>query len=109
MRALNGLVATDHHLATEAGIAALRDGGSAADAAVAAAAVCAVTQPNRAGIGGDMFALVYDARTREVHTYNGSGAASRSLDLASFEGGFPATGARLATVPGALAAWGYAG
>jgi gamma-glutamyltranspeptidase/glutathione hydrolase len=102
---VSGLVATDNHLATAAGIAALREGGSAVDAAVAAAAVCTVTQPHRTGIGGDLFALVYDARTREVQAYNGSGAAPGSLDRDSFPDGFPADGPRVATVPGVLAAF----
>lgn len=103
---MNGLVATDHHLATAAGLEILRDGGSAADAAVAAAAVCAVTQPHRTSIGGDLFALVYDARTREVSAYNGSGAAPRQLERDSFSGAFPSEGAIIATVPGVIAAWG---
>jgi gamma-glutamyltranspeptidase/glutathione hydrolase len=105
IRSVNGLVATDNHLATAAGIAVLREGGSAVDAAVAAAAVCTVTQPHRTGIGGDLFALVYDARTREVHAYNGSGAAPKSLDRESFPDGFPKGGPRVATVPGVLAAF----
>ncbi len=106
VRCVNGLVATDHPLATGAGLAALRDGGSAADAAVAAAAVCAVTQPHRTSIGGDLFALVYDAGRREVTAYNGSGAAPRAIDRASFASGFPGEGALIATVPGVVAAWG---
>ena len=105
IRSVNGLVATDNHLATAAGIAALREGGSAVDAAIAAAAVCTVTQPHRTGIGGDLFALVYDARTREVQAYNGSGAAPGSLDLGSFPEGYPQDGPRITTVPGVLAAF----
>ncbi|MDP9282170.1 MAG: gamma-glutamyltransferase [Chloroflexota bacterium] len=105
IRSVNGLVATDNHLATAAGIAVLRDGGSAVDAAVAAAAVCTVTQPHRTGIGGDLFALVYDARTREVQAYNGSGAAPGSLDREAFPNGYPKGGPRVATVPGVLAAF----
>jgi len=106
VRAASGLVASGHHLATEAGLAALRDGGSAADAAIAAAAVSAVVLPEATGVGGDLFALVYDARTRAVSVYNGSGAAPRAIDLARFEGGrFPGRGAILATVPGAVAGW----
>ena len=69
LRAANGLVATGHHLATAAGLAALRDGGTAADAAIAAAAVCAVVLPQSTSIGGDVFALHYDARTGEVTAY----------------------------------------
>jgi gamma-glutamyltranspeptidase/glutathione hydrolase len=106
VRSVNGLVATDHHLATAAGLQVLREGGSAADAAVAAAAVCAVTQPHRTSIGGDLFALVYDARTRQVSAYNGSGAAPQDLDREAFAGGFPSEGAIIATVPGVVAAWG---
>ena len=71
VRAANGIVASGHHLATAAGLAALRDGGSAVDAAIAAAAVCAVVLPQRTSIGGDVFALVYDARARTVTAYNG--------------------------------------
>jgi len=106
VRSVNGLVATDHHLATAAGLAVLQDGGSAVDAAVAAAAVCAVTQPHRTSIGGDLFALVYDASSREVSAYNGSGAAPRALSPDAFASGFPAEGALIATVPGVIAAWG---
>src|SRR5438094_263093 len=86
-------------------VVVLREGGSAVDAAVAAAAVCTVTQPHRTGIGGDLFALVYDARTREVQAYNGSGAAPSALDLDSFPDGYPKSGPRVATVPGVLAAF----
>ncbi|MDQ2953043.1 MAG: gamma-glutamyltransferase [Chloroflexota bacterium] len=106
VRCVNGLVATDHHLATAAGLAVLRDGGSAVDAAVAAAAVCAVTQPHRTSIGGDLFALVYDSRSREVSAYNGSGAAPAAVTLEQFAGGFPGEGPMTATVPGVVAAWG---
>jgi gamma-glutamyltranspeptidase/glutathione hydrolase len=105
IRSVNGLVASDNHLATAAGIAVLREGGSAVDAAVAAAAVCTVTQPHRTGIGGDLFALVYDARTREVQAYNGSGAAPKTLDREAFPDGYPKGGAAVATVPGVLAAF----
>ena len=105
VRAANGVVASGHHLATAAGIAALRDGGSAVDAAIAAAAVCAVVLPQRTAIGGDVFALVYDARTRAVTAYNGSGAAPANVDAGSFTHGFDDHGARLATVPGCVAAW----
>lgn len=106
VRSVNGLVATDHHLATTAGLCVLRDGGSAVDAAVAAAAVCAVAQPHRTSIGGDLFALVYDAGRREVMAYNGSGAAPRAIDPAAFAQGYPGAGAIVATVPGVVAAWG---
>jgi len=75
VRAANGLVASGHHLATSAGLAALREGGTAADAPVAAAALCAVVMPHPTSFGGDLFALFYVARTRAVTAYNGSAAA----------------------------------
>jgi gamma-glutamyltranspeptidase/glutathione hydrolase len=105
VRAANGLVATGHHLATAAGLAALRDGGSAADAAVAAAAVCAVVLPQATSVGGDLFALCYDSGAREVGAYNASGAAPRSLALDRFVAGYPEQGAIIATVPGAVGGW----
>jgi gamma-glutamyltranspeptidase/glutathione hydrolase len=106
VRAANGIVASGHHLATAAGLAALRDGGSAVDAAIAAAAVCAVVLPQRNAIGGDVFALVYDARARTVTAYNGSGAAPATVDALAFGHGFGDHGVKLATVPGCVAAWG---
>lgn len=106
VRAANGVVASGHGLATEAGIAALREGGSAVDAAIAAAAVCAVVKPSATSIGGDVFALVYDARRREVIAYNGSGAAPAAIDVEALRRqGFPERGAIIATVPGCVAAW----
>jgi gamma-glutamyltranspeptidase/glutathione hydrolase len=102
VRAANGLVASGHHLATSAGLAALREGGNAADAAAAAAAVCAVVMPHRTSIGGDMFALIYDARSRDVTAYNGSGAAPHALEPESFGTAFPAYGAAVSTVPGMI-------
>ena len=105
VRAANGIVASGHHLATAAGIAALRDGGSAVDAAIAAAAVCAVVLPQRTSIGGDVFALVYDSGARTVTAYNGSGAAPARADAGAFGLTFGETGAKLATVPGCIAAW----
>jgi len=74
VRAANGVVASGHHLATAAAIASLREGGSAVDAAITAAAVCAVVLPKATSIGGDVFALVYAAGTGDVLAYNGSGA-----------------------------------
>jgi gamma-glutamyltranspeptidase/glutathione hydrolase len=103
VRAANGLVASGHHLATSAGLATLREGGNAADAAVAAAAVCAVVMPHRTSIGGDMFALTYDARSRDVTAYNGSGAAPHALEPESVGAAFPPHGASVATVPGLIA------
>jgi gamma-glutamyltranspeptidase/glutathione hydrolase len=106
IRAANGAVASGHHLATAAGIAALREGGSAVDAAIAAAAVCAVVKPAATSIGGDVFALVYDARRREVLAYNGSGAAPRAVDVEAMRAsGYPVKSATISTVPGCVGAW----
>lgn len=75
--ARRGMVATSHPLAAQAGLRALMQGGTAADAAVAAAAVLNVVESASTGIGGDCFALYYDAKTGQVSALNGSGRALR--------------------------------
>src|SRR2546428_2446375 len=105
VRATQGLVASGHHLATTAGVEALRDGGNAIDAAVTAAAVCAVVLPARTSIGGDLFALVHDARSRAITAFNGSGRSPKRMTPDRFPDGFPERGPQLVTVPGVLAAW----
>lgn len=77
----NGMVASSQPLATLAGIKILLQGGNAADAAVATAAALNVTEPTSTGLGGDMFALFYDARTKQVTALNGSGRAPAALTL----------------------------
>ncbi len=72
-----GMVAASQPLAVAAGIEALSKGGNAADAAVAVAAALNVTEPTSTGIGGDMFALFFDARSQQVSALNGSGRAPR--------------------------------
>src|SRR5712671_3126145 len=69
----NGMIATSQPLASAAGLKVLQDGGNAIDAAVTAAAVLAVVEPSMTGIGGDLFAIVYDAKTRTLHALNASG------------------------------------
>jgi len=76
-----GMVATSQPLAVAAGLEILAQGGSAADAAVATAAALNVTEPGSTGIGGDCFALYYQAATRQVSALNGSGRAPSSLNL----------------------------
>ncbi len=104
-----GMVAASQPLAAAAGIEMLRKGGNAADAAVAVAAALNVTEPTSTGIGGDMFALFFDAQTREVTSLNGSGRAPAALTLKRLaaEGmtDLPPFHAYTITVPGACAGW----
>src|SRR5215470_13384437 len=79
--ARRGMVATSNPLAAQAGLNILRQGGNAADAAIAAAAVLNVTEPASTGVGGDCFALFFDAKTKKVTALNGSGRAPANLTL----------------------------
>ncbi|HYM39758.1 MAG TPA: gamma-glutamyltransferase family protein [Thermoplasmata archaeon] len=108
--ARHGMVASSQPLATEAGIEILRDGGNAADAAVATAALLALTEPTSTGLGGDCFALFYDGGSGKVTALNGSGRAPHGLTLDLLkEQGFgrrlPPFHAHNVTVPGACAGW----
>lgn len=104
-----GIVATSQPLATAAGIEILSKGGNAADAAVAAAAALNVTEPTSTGIGGDMFALYFDAQTQQVTALNGSGRASSGLTLKRLKkeglSTLPPFHPHTITVPGACAGW----
>jgi gamma-glutamyltranspeptidase/glutathione hydrolase len=105
-----GMVATTEPLATAAGIEILAAGGNAADAAIATAAALAVVEPNNTGLGGDCFALYFDAATQEIMALNGSGraAAALTIDRLVREGmgsGWPSDHAHTVTVPGACAGW----
>jgi gamma-glutamyltranspeptidase len=104
-----GMVVSAHPLATLAGVEVLKDGGSAADAAVAVNAVLAVTQPYCCGVGGDLFCLYYEAATGRVHFLNGAGrAGSRaSLEAARARGwsAVPVLGPATVSVPGCVRAW----
>ncbi|KAL1963391.1 hypothetical protein VTN77DRAFT_8407 [Rasamsonia byssochlamydoides] len=111
VHSLHGIVACTQPLAAAAGQRVLRGGGNAADAAVAVAAALNVTEPGSTGIGGDMFCLYYDARTRRVHALNGSGRSPAVISLEAVRkrlGGRPAipiTDVCAVTVPGAAAGW----
>lgn len=100
-------MASSQPLASHAGLQALLAGGNAADAAVAMAAVLAVTEPCSTGLGGDAFALHYCAAQRSVSAINGSGRSPAALPPCGIGGERPADSSGLAvTVPGAAAAWG---
>jgi gamma-glutamyltranspeptidase/glutathione hydrolase len=106
---MRGMVATSQPLAVAAGLDILNEGGSAADAAVATAAALNVTEPTSTGIGGDCFALYYDAATGQVSALNGSGRAPTALTLERIKkDGFdelPPFHPYTVTVSGACAGW----
>src|SRR3954452_24877667 len=97
--AANAMVATSQPLATRAGLRALERGGTAADAAIAAAAVLAVAEPMSTGIGGDCFAIVW--RDGDADGLDSAGPAPASAEPAPPD----ERGPRSVTVPGAVAGW----
>jgi gamma-glutamyltranspeptidase / glutathione hydrolase len=105
----HGMVVTPHPLATKAGVQALRQGGTAVDAAVAANAMLAVVYANACGLGGDAFALVWDPGERHLHGYNGSGRSPAELTVEHVRDAghqaMPERGPLTITVPGAVDAW----
>jgi gamma-glutamyltranspeptidase/glutathione hydrolase len=110
-RASRGMVTSPHALASRAGVAILQAGGSAVDAAIAAAAVLSVVYPHMTSLGGDAFWLIYDARAGAVRSLEAAGRAAAAAGLAWFRarglseiplrGILPAT----LTVPGAVDGW----
>jgi gamma-glutamyltranspeptidase/glutathione hydrolase len=83
--AQHGMACTSHPLATQAAIDILKKGGNAIDAAIAANAVLGVVEPEMNGIGGDLFAIVYDAKTKKLYGLNASGHSPYSLTLDEFK------------------------
>lgn len=104
-----GIVASEHALASQIGARVLSEGGNAADAAVAVNAALGVFAPMANGIGGDMFAIVYEAKTRKLYGLNASGWAPRELTPAFLAAkGFtimPQNGIHSVTVPGVVDGW----
>lgn len=111
--AQHGMVATSQPLATQVGLQILRDGGSAVDAAIAANAALGLMEPTGCGIGGDLFAIVWDAQSKSLHGLNASGRSPKNLRydelLAELESlgrkDIPALGMLPISVPGAVDGW----
>jgi gamma-glutamyltranspeptidase/glutathione hydrolase len=106
---MTGMVASSQQHASNVGARVLRDGGTAADACIAMDAMLHVTEPASTSLGGDMFALYFDARTSQISALNGSGRSPRTRmldDVACDERGrIPERHGDAVTVPGACAAW----
>src|SRR4029453_1993503 len=85
--ARNGGICTSQPLASAAGLRVLQQGGNAIDAAITAAAVLAVVEPTMNGVGGDLFAIVYDAKTKSIRAVNASGRAPAAARLDEFRRG----------------------
>ncbi|KAL5329137.1 hypothetical protein ACEPPN_002647 [Leptodophora sp. 'Broadleaf-Isolate-01'] len=111
----NGMVACTQPLAASCGLKILASGGNAADAAVAVAAGMNMAEPCSTGIGGDMFCLYYDGKTKKVSALNGSGRSGAKCTLKTIRGDLkledgqsgeiPMTSVHSVTVPGAPAGW----
>ncbi len=105
----HGMVATSHPLATQIGIDILKKGGTAIDAAIAANIALGLMEPTGSGIGGDLFAIVWDANEKKLFGLNASGPAPQSLSLDYFKDQnmtkIPAFGPLPVTVPGAVDGW----
>ncbi|MEK7861423.1 MAG: gamma-glutamyltransferase, partial [Chloroflexota bacterium] len=108
--ARRAMVASPHALASEAGLAILRSGGNAVDAAIAAAATVAVVYPHMNGVGGDNFWLIFDGRTQTLRALNAAGRSAAAATLETYRARFGAAipargGAAALTVPGAVSGW----
>ncbi|WP_078877036.1 gamma-glutamyltransferase [Streptomyces sp. 150FB] len=111
--ARHGAVATSQPIAAQAGLRILQEGGNSVDAAIATAAVLGLVEPGSAGIGGDTFALHYNAADRKLYGLNSSGWSPKSWTPEYFSsrgytadnGGVPEFGVHSITVPGAVEGW----
>lgn len=109
--AQNGMAATAHPLASQIAIDILKKGGSAVDAAIAANAALGLMEPTGNGIGGDLFAIVWDPNTQKLHGLNASGRSPRGRDLKKLKKqlgdakSLPPFGHLPVTVPGTVDGW----
>jgi gamma-glutamyltranspeptidase/glutathione hydrolase len=105
----NGIVAAESPLAAQAGARILERGGNAVDAAIAANAMMGVVSPMMNGIGGDLFAIVYDAKANKLYGLNASGWAPKGLTIEALRKlglrEMPESGVHTITVPGAVDGW----
>ena len=109
----NGMVATSQPIATDIGLSVLKKGGSAVDAAIAANAALGLMEPHMCGIGGDLFAIVWDEKEQQLHGLNASGRSPGSLDHAELSrrlrhlgtSRIPADSILSVSVPGAVHGW----
>jgi gamma-glutamyltranspeptidase / glutathione hydrolase len=103
------MAATSHPLTTQIALEVMKQGGSAMDAAIAANAALGLMEPTGNGVGGDLFAIVWDPKTKKLYGYNGSGRSPKNLSLQWFiDKGYkdvPSHGPLPVTVPGAVDAW----
>ena len=102
-----GMIATSQPLATAAGLNVLQQGGNAVDAALAAVAVLSVVEPHMTGIGGDLFAIVYDNQSKRLRALDASGRSGRAAtaDALAARGVTRLSGVHTITVPGAVSGW----
>ncbi|MCC6462956.1 MAG: gamma-glutamyltransferase [Saprospiraceae bacterium] len=107
--AQHGMACTSHPLASQVAIDILKKGGSAIDAAIAANACLGLMEPTGSGIGGDLFAIVWDAQSKKLYGLNASGPSPKSLSLAYFQEkglkSIPSYGPLPVTVPGCVDGW----
>ncbi|XOV93308.1 MAG: gamma-glutamyltransferase [Bacteroidota bacterium] len=107
--AQNGMIATSHPLATQIGLDILKQGGNAIDAAIAANAALGLMEPTGCGVGGDLFAIIWDAKTKKLYGLNASGRSPKSLTLEYFQKEglkeIPSYGPLPVSVPGAVDGW----
>src|SRR5258706_12989090 len=103
------MVAAAHPVAVQIGVDVLKQGGSAVDAAIAVNAALGVMEPMSCGIGGDLFAIVWDAKSGKLHGLNASGRSPRAISAPKVktdaEGNIPLSSAASWTVPGAVDGW----
>ena len=109
--ARNGIAATSHPIASAIAVDILKQGGSAIDAAIAANAMLALVEPHACGIGGDLFAIVWDPETEQLVGYNGSGRTPAGFDYEAMRAllgdaeNIPLFGPLSVSVPGAVDGW----